>query len=305
MSQSNLQKRSGVRRLGKRFTVTDIIIALCLLFVAAATLYPVIYMVSVSISDARYVERSEVWLWPRGINFNAYLVVARHEMLLRAYGNSFFYLFVRTTYQVIMTVLLAYPLSRSWCAGRKTITFFAAFTMWFSGGLIPYFLVLFSLGLFNNYAAILIPSAVSVWNMIILRTGFSQLPDSIEESAKIDGANDATIMIRLFVPMSKPVLATVTLFYAVANWNSWFWPSILLRNHRLWPMTLVVRNLLIELTDPTFNREIMGGGVGGTVPNPVSFRAAIVVMTMLPMLILYPFIQRYFVKGITIGSIKG
>lgn len=285
------------------YTMMDYMIILLLLPIFIITLYPVIYTVSVSISSTLAVEKQEVWLWPIGFNLGSYMAVFKQPEILSSFGNSFFYTICTTAYSMFLTICCAYALSRNWLYGRNVLAMFFAFTMWFGGGLIPYYLLLRNLKLLDTRWVLIIPAALNVWNMIIMRTSMQQIPESVEESAKIDGANDLTILAKIMIPMNIPVIATVTLFYIVGNWNSWFYPLIFLSRRELLPMPVIVRELLIAFTDQTLNRDNFMGD-SNTV-NPVSFRSAVVVLTMLPLLAVYPFIQRYFIKGIMIGSVKG
>lgn len=284
-------------------TFFDACILFILFVVCAITLYPVIYTLSVSISSIAAVERKEVWLWPVGFNIASYKLIAKHPNILTSYANTLLYASVGPAYSMVLTVCAAYALSRRWMYGRDVFMLLFAFTMWFGGGLVPYYLLLRDLGLYDKRLAMIIPSAVSVWNIIVMRTAMQQIPDSIEESAKLDGANDIVVMVRIMLPMSVPVLATITLFYIVGKYNEWFMPMILLPQKSMHPMPNVIRELLISYSDQTLNRDFFMGDE--LTPNPVSFRSAVVFITMIPLMVLYPFIQRYFIKGIMIGAIKG
>ncbi len=205
---------------------------------------------------------------------------------------------------MILTILGAYALSRKNYFGRDFIMFLIAFTMMFGGGMIPSYMLIKNLGLLNTRLALIIPFAVSQYNLIVMRTYMQQIPSAIEESAKLDGANDFVILFRIFVPMSKPVIATITLFYAAGQWNDFFSGLIYLDDKNKFPLQLVIRDLLITQNDATLNQGL-AAQQGMPSLTPGGFRAAIVVVTVLPLLVVYPFIQKYFVKGVMLGSIKG
>lgn len=272
--------------------------ALVMLMVA----YPLLYVLSVSLSNRDAVLNNRVFIVPIGLNFDNYKLVLQHEWLPKAFLNSVFYTVAGTLYSMILTTFGAYALSRRKYFGRDFIMFMIAFTMLFGGGLIPSYMLIDKLGLLNTRWALVIPFAVSQYNLIVMRTYMQQIPAAIEESAKLDGANDFTILWRLFVPMSKPVIATVTLFYAAGQWNDFFSGLIFLDDKDKFPLQLIARDLLITQNDTTFNQN---PALGMPSLTPGGFRAAVVVVTVLPMLIAYPFIQKYFVKGVMLGSVKG
>jgi putative aldouronate transport system permease protein len=201
-----------------------------------------------------------------------------------------------------MTILGAYALSRKNVKLSQPIMFAITFTMLFSGGLIPLFLLVRNLGMINSRLSIIIPTAINVYNMIILRTNFQAIPDSLEESAQIDGANDFTILVRIALPLSKAAIAVMVLYYGVANWNSWFPAMVYLRNRNLYPLQLILREILITNNIDTM---ITGADAGDRAPIGVAIQYATIIVSTLPILAIYPFVQKYFVKGVMIGAIKG
>jgi len=268
------------------------------------TIYPFLFVVFASFSDAGLLMRHRgLLLAPAGINFQAYKMVARNPILFSSYLNTVIYVASGTSLSVLLTICGAYSLSRRNVMLKMPITFFFVFTMWFSGGMIPLFLLVRNLGLLNNRLAIILPGAVSTYNLIVTLTYFKSIPDSLDESARIDGASDYTIMFRIIVPLAVPVIAVITLFYAVGIWNSWFNAMIFLSKRELFPVQLILREILI-LSDTS---GVISGSVaqGEQVQVGETIKYATAVVATIPILLIYPFVQRYFVQGIMIGAIKG
>ncbi len=297
-------KRSGLNKRGPFDIVFDGLIYLFMLLFFIIVAYPILYVLALSFSSREAVLNNEVYIIPVGFNFDNYKLVLKHEFLPKAFLNSVFYTVFGTLYSMILTILGAYALSRKNYFGRDFIMFLIAFTMMFGGGMIPSYMLIKNLGLLNTRLALIIPFAVSQYNLIVMRTYMQQIPSAIEESAKLDGANDFVILFRIFVPMSKPVIATITLFYAAGQWNDFFSGLIYLDDKNKFPLQLVIRDLLITQNDATLNQGL-AAQQGMPSLTPGGFRAAIVVVTVLPLLVVYPFIQKYFVKGVMLGSIKG
>lgn len=297
-------KRSGLNKRGPFDIVFDGLIYLFMLLFFIIVAYPILYVLALSFSSREAVLNNEVYIIPVGFNFDNYKLVLKHEFLPKAFLNSVFYTVFGTLYSMILTILGAYALSRKNYFGRDFIMFLIAFTMMFGGGMIPSYMLIKNLGLLNTRLALIIPFAVSQYNLIVMRTYMQQIPSAIEESAKLDGANDFVILFRIFVPMSKPVIATITLFYAAGQWNDFFSGLIYLDDKNKFPLQLVIRDLLITQNDATF-KQGLAAQQGMPSLTPGGFRAAIVVVTVLPLLVVYPFIQKYFVKGVMLGSIKG
>ena len=297
-------KRSGLNKRGPFDIVFDGLIYLFMLLFFIIVAYPILYVLALSFSSREAVLNNEVYIIPVGFNFDNYKLVLKHEFLPKAFLNSVFYTVFGTLYSMILTILGAYALSRKNYFGRDFIMFLIAFTMMFGGGMIPSYMLIKNLGLLNTRLALIIPFAVSQYNLIVMRTYMQQIPSAIEESAKLDGANDFVILFRIFVPMSKPVIATITLFYAAGPWNDFFSGLIYLDDKNKFPLQLVIRDLLITQNDATLNQGL-AAQQGMPSLTPGGFRAAIVVVTVLPLLVVYPFIQKYFVKGVMLGSIKG
>lgn len=287
----------------KRETRGDKIFSVCvyilLALVCLIVIYPLYYMFIVSISNGYAVIRGEVTLLPKGVNFGAYQYMLSDRYVPRSYLNTVIYTVFGTLINVVMTALCAYPLSRKKLYGRGFFTMLIVFTMFFDAGIISNFMVVLSLGIKNTIWAILLPPAINVWYMIIMRTFFQGIPEELHESAYIDGANDLVIFGRIILPLSKAVLATMVVFYAVWHWNSFFPELVYLDDRMLYPMQLILRNMLLESDagSATVSSDVavMGRNI----------KYAAVFITVLPILVVYPFAQKYFVKGVMVGSVKG
>lgn len=270
---------------------------------SAIFLYPVLYAISCSFSGAEALLHQEVWLWPVDVTLKSYQMVFEHKYVLSSYGNTILYTVLGTAYSVLLTILGAYPLSRSYLPFRDFFMLIIAFTMLFGGGLIPTFLVVRDLKLVNTLWALVLPCAVTPFNLILLRTSMQGIPDAIEESAKIDGANDWIILVRIILPMCMAAVMTVFLLYFVGKWNDWFSALIYLNDREKYPLQLILRDILASNDDKTFNQQMLREAKNSV--SSLGFKCAIMVIAMAPLLVVYPFIQRYFVKGIMVGAVKG
>ncbi|MFK7694946.1 carbohydrate ABC transporter permease [Paenibacillus sp. HJGM_3] len=283
----------------------DFLIHALLVLVLIAVLYPLLFVLVASISDPAKVLGGEVWLWPEGLTLRGYEKVFQNNDILQGYANTLLYTVVGTAINLIMTILAAYPLSRKDFVGRGFFTALFVFTMFFSGGLIPTYLLVKSLGMVNTMWALIIPNAIAIWNVIIMRTFFQQsIPLEIQESAQIDGCSNVQILLRMVLPLSLPIIAVMTLFYSVAHWNSFFSALIYLTDRSKYPLQLVLREILIQsnLKDMVETSE---ESLAKSVMEGESIKYAVVIIANLPVLLLYPFLQRYFVKGLVIGAVKG
>jgi putative aldouronate transport system permease protein len=276
--------------------------AVLLTLVTVSTLYPFIYILSMSVSEQRAVMAREVWLLPKGFSLASYYLVFENKEIWQAYGNTLWNTVVGTGINLLLTVMGAYALSRKEFAVRNSIMFYIAITMFFSGGLIPSFLLVNNLGLYNTRWAMVIPGAVNAWNLIIARTYFqSSLPDSLPESAKMDGCTDFGILFRIVLPVSLPIIAVLTVFYSVGHWNAWFNALLYLSDETLHPLQLYLRKILI------MNSPDMLQGMEDAferVAYAVQLKYASIIVATLPILCIYPFVQQYFVKGVMLGAIK-
>ncbi len=287
--------------------ILTVIIHISLGIMLIVTLYPVLHVIAVSFSSED-AYREGIGIIPRDLDFIAYRVIFRAGTVLTATGYSFIYTILGTLINLIMTSTLAFGLSRKRLAFRKIYTIFVMIPMFFSGGLIPSFLLVNWLGIYNKIWALVIPGAISVWNMIVLRTFFQSVPNELDESAYIDGASDIQIFIKIILPVSKAGIATIGLFYAVGHWNSWFSSLVYLSDSTKYPLQMLLRQIVIE---SQLTKELAAAGdlaaleALGQSASADSIKYATIVVSMVPMLILYPFVQKYFVKGVMIGSIKG
>ncbi|MBO9609873.1 MAG: carbohydrate ABC transporter permease [Paenibacillaceae bacterium] len=282
----------------RRFGLFDIGNVVFLTIAAFSMIYPFLYMLAVSLSDSNAVLRNEVKLWPKGFNLRAYELVLGDHSIMTGYRNTIVYVLLGTAIALIVTASLAYALSRRNLVFGKTITLLIIFTMMFNGGMIPTFLVVKSLGIMNSIWAMVLPGAVSTWNMFVMRTFFAGLPKELEESGRMDGLNDIGILMRIIIPLTKPIMVTIGLFYAVAIWNNYTFPLLYLRSESLYPLQVIIRRLLLTAS---LNNNM--GGDSDTVDQVLKF-ASIIIGT-LPIIMAYPFLQKHFVKGVLIGSVKG
>jgi putative aldouronate transport system permease protein len=269
------------------------------------TLYPLIFVLSASVSEPIEVVTGRVFLLPRGFNLDAYRRVFTNETIAIGYRNSTFYTILGVSISMVLTIFAAFGLSRPDLKGRKFLTIMITLTMFFSGGLIPLYLVVRNLGLIGNFWSIILPSAMSAYNMIIMKSYFqSSIPQSIQEAAIIDGCSQWKLLVRVILPLSKPVLAVIALFYGVARWNSYFSCMLYLGSRKnLWTLQLVIREIVIQST----TTEMMELGLISLdqIMAKEALKYTSIVVSSLPLLIIYPFIQKFFVKGVMIGAIKG
>jgi putative aldouronate transport system permease protein len=290
---------NSVDRLYLFFVYLFLII--CLIIVA----YPLIYIISSSFSSSSAVISGKVWLFPVEPTLRGYQAVFQNPQILTGYGNSLFYLFFGTLLSVSLTITAAYPLSRKNFYGRNVITALFVFTMLFSGGLIPYYLTVKGMGLLDTRWAMIIPGAISVWQVILARTFFqTSIPSELTEAAHLDGCSDFKFLFRIVIPLSKPIIAVLVLMYAIGYWNSYFEALIFLKSANLYPLQLILRNILIlNSIDPTMIKDVRELAERQGLKELLKY--SLIVVASAPVLILYPFVQRHFVKGLLIGSLKG
>ncbi|CAN7432492.1 carbohydrate ABC transporter permease [Paenibacillus sp. LjRoot56] len=274
---------------------------ICLIIVA----YPLIYIVSSSFSSSSAVISGKVWLFPVEPTLRGYKAVFQNPQILTGYGNSLFYLFFGTLLSVMLTITAAYPLSRKNFYGRNVITALFIFTMLFNGGLIPYYLTVKGMGLLDTRWAMIIPGAISVWQVILARTFFqTSIPSELTEAAHLDGCSDFKFLLRIVIPLSKPIIAVLVLMYAIGYWNSYFEALIFLKSAKLYPLQLILRNILIlNSIDPTMIKDVKELADRQGLKELLKY--SLIVVASAPVLMLYPFVQKHFVKGLLIGSLKG
>lgn len=291
------------RSLGDR--VFNVVNYVLLSLICIVVLYPLLFVLSASVSNPETVLRGEMWLIPKEFNLDSYTKIFQNKDILMGYGNTILYTAMGTALNLVMTVCAAYPLSRKDFAGRGLITGLIVFTMFFSGGLIPTYLLIKNLNMLDTFWVMIIPNAVSVWNIIIMRTFFQQsIPGEIQEAAMIDGSSHFQTLFRVVLPLSMPIIAVMVLFYTVGHWNAYFNALIYLSSKDKFPLQLILRELLVQSDSGDFIKLTSEAGVRLKM-SMEGLKYAVLVVANLPMLILYPFLQRYFVKGIMIGALKG
>ncbi|KZS44217.1 sugar ABC transporter permease [Paenibacillus glucanolyticus] len=276
-----------------------------LTLVTIIVMYPLVFVLSASFSDPQTVLRGEMLLWPKGVNLNSYVKIFQNKDIISGFTNTLVYTSLGTLINLTMTILAAYPLSRKDFVGRNAIMALLVFTMFFSGGLIPTYLLIKNLGMLNTLWVMIIPNAVSIWNIIIMRTFFQQsIPGELQEAATIDGCSNIKILTRIILPLSMPIIAVTILFYAVGHWNAFFNALLYLSDKDKFPLQLILREILIQgqtndmvkmSTESAIKQQREVEGI----------KYAVLVVANIPVLALYPFLQRYFVKGVMIGAIKG
>jgi putative aldouronate transport system permease protein len=296
-----VQKRIKESVGDKAFLITIYVV---LTLVVIAVLYPLIFIISSSISSPAAVTSGRVWLWPVDISFKGFKVLLNTPEIITGYGNSIFYTAAGTLISITLTVMLAYPLSRKGLFGRNMLMMIITFTMIFNGGLIPTYLVVKEMNLIDTRWALLIPNAIWVWQVIIARSFFqSSIPEELLEASEIDGCSDMRFIWSVVLPLSKPILAVLVLMYAVGQWNAYFDALIYLKSSDLFPLQLVLRSIIIQ-------NNSAGGAmdVGKLVEKQQLselLKYSLIVIATLPVLVIYPFVQRYFVQGMLVGSVKG
>lgn len=280
-----------------------------LLFLTLMALYPCLYVLFASVSNPMelYTAESKILLYPKGFSFAAYDIVLGNANIWRGYRNTLIYVLLGTSVSVFLTSLGGYVLSRRYLPGRKFFIVLITITMFFGGGLIPTFLVVRYLGMLDTIWAMVFPSAINTFNMILMMSFFRSIPDSMEESAKIDGANDWSIFSRIMVPLALPVIAVITLFCIVGVWNSYIPPTIYLRNRILFPLQVILREILLSNVDSSLgvSTSTSAGGYADVQAYTESVKYAVIIVSIVPLLCVYPFIQKYFIKGIMLGAVKG
>ena len=275
--------------------------AVILTGVVIVTLYPFVNIVARSFSEERYIVGGQVNLVPRGFNIETYKLVVSDPMFWTNYRNTVVYTVVATAIAMFLTTCYAYVLSKKHLRGRTVLIWVAVFTMIFSGGLIPNYVLVNSLGLTDTIWSVVLPNAISVFNLLVMKTFFEGLPRDLEEAAAIDGLNTYGVLWRIVLPLSKAVIATMVLFYAVSFWNSWFTAFLYLNDGDLFPVTIYLRNLIAGAT----GAESAGAGLAEASAAAANIQAVTIMLTVLPILAVYPFVQRYFVSGVMLGAVKG
>lgn len=288
------------KSVGERvFTVLNCIFMLVFIFI---TVYPIWYVLVASFSDSNaLIGNMSLLFKPVNFTLDAYKMMIKNPMILVGYKNTLIILVIAVTLNMFLTALGAYFMSRKNVMLKKPITLLIIFTMYFSGGLIPVYLNVKSLGLLDTYAALILPVAINTFNLIIMRTAFASIPESLEESARLDGAGHFRLLFQIILPLSKATVAVILLYYAVEHWNSWFNAMIYLNDRNKFPLQLVLQEILIQ-NDTSSMTQMVSAGDSSSVGETVKY--AVIIVSSLPIFCIYPFIQKYFEKGVMIGAVK-
>jgi putative aldouronate transport system permease protein len=283
----------------RAYTAFRVINATLLVVIAAVTLYPFVNLAAQAFSSEAYINAGQVNLWPKGFNLTTFDLVMSDGMFWRNYQNTVYYTVVATLVAMVLTTTFAYAISKHHLKGRKVFIGIAVFTMFFNGGLIPNYVLVNELGLRNSVWAIALPNAISVFNLLVMKSFFESFSTELEEAAEIDGLSTYGKLWRIVLPLSKAVIATMVLFYAVSFWNSWFAAFLYMDHRELYPVTVYLRNLIAGATS-------VDGAAGSAEATQIAanVKAVTMLLTVLPIVCLYPFIQRYFVSGVMLGSVK-
>jgi putative aldouronate transport system permease protein len=293
-------RRRGIRP-SRGYRVFQVVNAIILTLVVVVTLYPFVNILARSFSQTVYIRSGQVNLWPKGFNLTTYGRVMSDPMFWTNYRNTVVYTVVATAIAMVMTTCYAYVLSKKHLKGRGLLVGIAVFTLFFNGGLIPNYVLVSSLGLRNTIWAIVLPNAINVFNLLVMKAFFESLPTELEEAAAVDGLDTYGTLLRIVLPLSKAVIATMVLFYAVSFWNSWFSAFLYMDELELFPVTVYLRNLIAGATSGTDQTAASDAAL----QIAANIQAVTIVLTVLPIMLVYPFIQRFFVSGVLLGAVKG
>ena len=285
--------------------VLDIVKVVFLAFVVVVTVYPFWNIFIISINDATDAIRGGLYFLPRKLSLSSYAEILGRSTFLASIKVSVGRTLIGTPIAVLVTAMLAYPLSRKDLVGRKFWNLLFVFTMYFGGGLVPYYMVLKGIHMLNTFWVFIFPMMMSVYNMILIRSYIESMPDSLFEAAKIDGANDLVVFVKMVIPLSKPILMTVALFVAINQWNSWFDAYLYTSDQALNPMQSILVEILNQYQTGASTSQAMSNAKAGVTVTPDSIRMAATMVATLPIIMVYPFVQKYFVKGIMLGAVKG
>ena len=309
MAQTTMKKRRKNGEFIRRSTgdkIADAILNIVMFLMLCFILYPLLNMFSISLSNEYAVLRADVTFYPIGFNPQAYDLIFKNQDLWRSFGNSIFIAGVGCVLSLVGLCIAAYPLAYGNFYGKRAYSLFILFTMWFNGGIIPQFLTIRELGLYNTRWALILNMLLSAYNIVIVRSYFQSIPTSIVESARIDGANDFLILFKLIIPLSKPVLATVAMWIIVGHWNDYLNPLMFLSDRENYTLQMILKELVLNAESSIHNISMTGSKqTSGAVALGQQTRNAVLVVAMVPMLIVFPFVQRYFVSGVMLGSVKG
>lgn len=282
----------------------DVFIVVFMLAMMAVMIYPLWHVLCASFSNPKAIAaHTGLLLWPDGYSVDAYKLMAKNPMIFRGYANSIYILVMSVAVNMVMTAIGAYVLSRRGLMMNKFFMIMIIVTMYFTGGMIPTYMNIMQLHMENTYWALIIPGAISTYNLIVMRTGFAAVPVSLEEAAKIDGASDFRVLWQIIIPLSKATFSVIFLYYAVANWNSWFNAMLYLTDREKFPLQLVLREILLQNdTSAMVSGSMAGGADASFISETVKY--ALIIVSVAPILCIYPFIQKYFAKGMMVGAVK-
>ena len=283
----------------KVFNATMIVIGIIITLIS---LYPIYYALIASVSKPLFVENGSVMFTIKGFNLESYAKAFHKDGIWLAYGNTIYYTLVGVVVNMFFTTTMAYALSKERLIGRKFFTLFTIFTMWFSAGMIPLYMTFRDFNMLDTRNAIIVGFAINTYNLIIMKSFFEQVPASLEEAAFIDGARNISIFAKIYLPLSKPALATIGMFYAVNRWNSYFWAMNLLTDDKKMPLQVLLKKLIVDKVANETEAAIV---TAQSLSSPTTVIYAIMIIAIVPMLIAYPFVQKYFKTGVTLGAVKG
>lgn len=289
--------------VGKKYTIGWLLRGIFLWFIVFIMVFPLIHMIAVSVSETTAVMSGEISFWPKGVNFDVYAKILSDPMIYNAYLNTIIYTVVGVVFALFVLTTGAYALSKKRCPFGKQLNILVMITMFFSGGMIPGFLTINWLGMYNTIWAIVLPTAFTAYNMIIMRSFFAAYPAEIEESGRLDGLTDIGVLWYLVLPTSTAVLATIGLFVAVSQWNSFMAPLLYLQDSSKYPLQIILRQIVMQSI--TESQGTMGESAKGTQFAEDAIKYGTILVSIIPIIAVYPFLQKYFVKGVMIGSVKG
>lgn len=294
-------------------SIATFLVHAILVLLALICIYPVWYVIIISVSEPLAARTLDVFILPKGLFFGSYSQLIKDELVWMGYGNTIIYAFVCTVGMLVTCAMAAYPLTSPYLVGKRIMVFFILIPMYFSGGLIPQFILMTKLGMYDTRWAIIFPGIVSMWYIVLVRTFFASIPEELREAARIDGANNYQILMNVYVPTSKPIMAVIAIYTLVAQWNSWYAASIYLPTQSRQPLQLYLRRLLI--LQQNASQAGANGNQGGTSESAEEamkmalsadqLKYTMIVVATLPIMMVYPFLQKYFVKGVMVGSLKG
>jgi len=281
--------------------IFDVVLYIVMAIIVFACIYPLWYITIASFSSNDAVSSGKVMLWIKDFTLESYKTVVSQKNIWISYGNTVFYSVLGTMVNMFLTILCAYALSKKWLPGRKFLTLFIMLSMWFGPGMMASYINYRDLGMIDNRWAMLLVGAISTWNVILMRSFFESIPDVLEEAAHIDGASELKILIKIYLPLSTAALMTISLYYFVDHWNAYFWSMILLQDESKMPLQVILKKLIVQMSGMESDRANMDY----TAVSRETVVYATMIIAVMPMMIIYPFVQKFFVKGVMIGAVKG